>query len=78
MEKELKEKLVKALGVITPTGSRISVDGLPVERLVEVTCDGADAEMGYFCCLVPGHKDRNGNASRCWSMQKKIEFSRTN
>ncbi len=78
MDKELLAKVKEALAAITPEGSRFSVDGYPVERLIELTCDGSDRDMGYFCCLGVGHKGRAGTANKCFSLQKHVDFTRTN
>lgn len=78
MDRELLAKVKEALKAITPAGSRFSVDGYPVEFVLNLTCDGSDVDMGYYCCLEAGHKGRPGQANKCFSLQKQVDFTRTN
>lgn len=78
MDNETRRLVVKALAAITPEGSRFSVDGYPAELAIDLTCDGSDVHMGYYCCLGAGHKERAGKANKCFSLQKQVDFTRTN
>lgn len=72
MDKELRELIAKTLEGITPKGAKFSVEGIPVIWLIELSCDGSDRDMGYNCCLEPGHK------GKCYSVNEKVWFERTN
>ncbi len=72
MDKELRERIAKALAEIAPAGAKFSVDGYPVIWIIELSCDGSDKDMGYHCCLEPGHD------GKCFSSNKKVWFKRTN
>ena len=72
MDKELRERIARALAKITPAGAKFSVDGCPVIWVIELSCDGEDKTFGYQCCLEPGHK------GLCYSTNKKLYFERTN
>lgn len=74
LDDDVKEKVLKSITSMAPSGSRFSIEGVPLEWVLELTCDGADPEMGYYCCLAPGHDERRG----CYSAQKKVNFRRNN
>jgi hypothetical protein len=67
-----RAKLMRYAKSLLPPGAKFSVDGVPLEYVVEVTCDGAVFDMGYRCCLAVGHE------GKCWSKTKQLNFTRIN
>lgn len=76
MNEQQKEELVAKLlayadELTTGTGAKLShYDGHPLGFVVCVTCDGRDLDMGYNCCLSPGHD------GQCYSASKRVHFDK--
>ncbi len=69
--KNVGQKIINFIKKITPNGASVSINGDTL-LFIELVCDGCDKDMGYRCCLSPGHSDY------CFSNQKKVNFLRTN
>ena len=62
------EKTIHRLKRELPKGSTIMING-DQWLDVEIVCSGAIPDLGYRCCLAPGH------TGRCWSDIKRVSFT---
>ena len=64
---QIRRELTEFVESITPEGTAISINGSRFFD-IQLTCNGADPEMGYYCSLPPNH---NG---QCWTLTKRVNF----
>jgi len=64
---QIRRELIEFVESITPEGTAISINGF---RLLDIqlTCNRADPEMGYYCSLPPDH------SGQCWTNIKRVNF----
>jgi len=67
----IRRYIMQYIQEVTPVGTRVMINESHMLN-VRLTCDGIVWDLGYKCCLHPGHDEQ------CFTAVKKVKFDREN